>query len=111
MVMYSTSDQILSIFSKYKQTLIFSRSCVSFYFFQLSCVSEARKDPGEYWKSMMNDEAIPKAIGDLMDQNRASNSEKWDHFVRNFETKPNVIIYHSHHHVHSTQSEAETLEG
>ncbi|GFP95403.1 hypothetical protein PHJA_001684600 [Phtheirospermum japonicum] len=52
----------------------------------------------------MNGEALPKAIRDLFhDQTFASDSNmKMDRFVRNFDTKPNLIIYHSHHHhVHS----------
>ncbi|KAH6780034.1 hypothetical protein C2S52_011271 [Perilla frutescens var. hirtella] len=72
-------------------------------------VGDARKDhPGEYyWKNMMKDEAMPKAITDLMDQNPASDStNRDDHFVTNFETKPNVIIYHTH----SKQSELQPLE-
>ncbi|KAL8540261.1 hypothetical protein ACS0TY_001739 [Phlomoides rotata] len=67
----------------------------------LAYVSDARKDPGtEYWKSVMDEESMPKAITDLLHQNPTDT--KTERFVRNFETKPNVIIYHSNH-VHSVE--------
>ncbi|KAH6789343.1 hypothetical protein C2S51_004349 [Perilla frutescens var. frutescens] len=72
-------------------------------------VGDARKDhPGEYyWKNRMKDEAMPKAITDLMPQNPASDSTNWDHhFLTNFDTKPNVIIYHTH----SKQSQPQPLD-
>lgn len=79
---------------------------VSFLLNQLSSVIDARKDPGDYWKSMMNDEPMPKAITDLIHHDTAEES---NHFLRNFDTKPNVIIYHSH--VHSAKMKPSPLEG
>lgn len=67
------------------------------FIFQLAHIAVARKDPRDYWKNTMNGEPMPKAITDLFQQTPASDSTNSDHFVRNFETKPNVIIYHSHH--------------
>ncbi|KAL3651799.1 hypothetical protein CASFOL_004801 [Castilleja foliolosa] len=69
-------------------------------------VTGARNDPGSrYWKSLMNDEELPKAITDLLynQTNFASGSNmKMDRFVRNFSTDPVLIIYHSQHRfVHS----------
>ncbi|KAI3446092.1 hypothetical protein Pfo_002757 [Paulownia fortunei] len=81
----------------------FLLSLVSF-----ACITDARKDPRDYWKSKMNGEPMPKAIADLYHQNPASDSTNLDRFVRNFETKPNVIIYHSHH-VHSEKSKPSTI--
>ncbi|CAA2998968.1 Hypothetical predicted protein [Olea europaea subsp. europaea] len=71
----------------------------------ISSVIDARKDPGEYWKSIMNGEPMPKAITDrIQDSN---------HFMRNFDTKANVIIYHSHVHSAKTKpsSQEELCEG
>ncbi|KAK6159450.1 hypothetical protein DH2020_006764 [Rehmannia glutinosa] len=72
--------------------------------------TDARKDPrDDYWKISMNGQPMPKAITDLFDQN--SDSMNLDRFVRNFGTKPNVIIYHSHdHHVHSEESKPSTVD-
>ncbi|KAL6560785.1 hypothetical protein OROGR_004344 [Orobanche gracilis] len=60
-------------------------------------VIDASKDPGEYWKSVMNGEKMPKAITDLLGQNSASDFSNTNKFTTNFDTKPNLIIYHSHH--------------
>lgn len=60
----------------------------------------------------MDEETMPKAITDLLHQNPTSDpNTKTDHFVRNFDTKPNVIIYHSHHHVHSEKPKPSDIEG
>ncbi|KAL3843470.1 hypothetical protein ACJIZ3_000873 [Penstemon smallii] len=67
----------------------------------IAYVSDARKDPGEYWKNIMNGEPMPKAIKDLFNLNSASDfTTGMNHFARDFDTKPNVIIYHTNH-VHS----------
>lgn len=70
---------------------------------QLACVGGARRSPEEYWKSTMSDEEMPKTVRDLMSPNPTSDSIDLDRFVRNFETKPNVIIYHPRR-VHSEQA-------
>ncbi|KAK6946219.1 Organ specific protein [Dillenia turbinata] len=72
-------------------------------------IINARNTPGEYWKAVMNDQTMPEAIKGLINQDLAtvlsdekedchpsSKMKKGDWFVREFETKPNVIIYHSH---------------
>ncbi|XP_031264164.1 uncharacterized protein LOC116122461 [Pistacia vera] len=56
--------------------------------------SYARKEPGEYWKSLMKEQPMPKAIKDLLHQD--SEARKIDHFAKDFDVNPNVIIYHSH---------------
>lgn len=72
--------------------------------FQFAYVADARNGPGDYWKSVMNGETMPKAITDLVHQNPASDSDKkTDRFIRNFDTKANVIIYHSHDHIHNSE--------
>lgn len=79
--------------------------------FQFAYVSDARKGPGDYWKSVMAEEAMPKAIEDLLNMNPNSNSDtKTDIFVRNFDVKPNAIIYHSHDHTHAGKHKPSDVE-
>lgn len=78
-------------------------------FLQLVCVDGARRGPEEYWKSTMSDEDMPKTMRDLMSPNPTSDSIDLDRFVRNFETKPNVIIYHPRC-VHSEQLKPQALK-
>ncbi|XP_057783075.1 uncharacterized protein LOC131000934 [Salvia miltiorrhiza] len=67
-----------------------------------SYVCDARKDPGEVWKAVMDEETMPNAIKDLIDEGSSSNSNmKMDRFVRDFDVKPNVIIYHHREHAHT----------
>lgn len=58
--------------------------------FQFACVCEARKDPGEVWKAVMDEEAMPRAIKDLL---VVDSNSKMGRFVSNFDTNPNLIIY------------------
>uniref|UniRef100_A0A2N9IKT7 Organ specific protein n=1 Tax=Fagus sylvatica TaxID=28930 RepID=A0A2N9IKT7_FAGSY len=60
--------------------------------------NDARKDTGDYWKSIMKDQPIPEAIKDLIHQDPPylSDATKKDHFVKDFDVKPNAIIYHPH---------------
>ncbi|CAA0826435.1 Unknown protein [Striga hermonthica] len=69
-------------------------------------VTSARKGPGEYWKKVMNGEPMPEAIANLLRQSPSAelNSKSTTRFIRNFDTRPNVIIYHSHHHNHPQRS-------
>ncbi|XP_054785473.1 organ-specific protein P4-like [Prosopis cineraria] len=75
--------------------------CIIFFslllFVGLSC---ARKDAGDYWKNMVENQRVPEAIKDLLVQDSASQlseaENKKDRFDRDFDIKPNVIIYHSH---------------
>ncbi|EOX97317.1 hypothetical protein QUC31_015760 [Theobroma cacao] len=60
--------------------------------------NHARKEPGDYWKSVMKDQPMPEAIKGLLHQDPASalGSEKnMKHFVKDFDTKHSVIIYDS----------------
>ncbi|KAI5577248.1 hypothetical protein BDE02_09G100400 [Populus trichocarpa] len=60
-------------------------------------LNHARKEPREnYWKSMTKDQPIPGAIRDLFVQDPAAGADKMNHFVTDFDTKHNAIIYHSH---------------
>ncbi|KAK4798795.1 hypothetical protein SAY86_031121 [Trapa natans] len=55
----------------------------------------ARKDPaGDYWKKVMKDQPIPEAIKNLMvhPENRSNIRP----FLKEFDVRPNVIIYHTH---------------
>nr|GLL28480.1 dehydrodolichyl diphosphate synthase complex subunit nus1 isoform X2 [Ipomoea trifida] len=67
--------------------------------------AEARRDPGEYWDAMMNGDPMPKAITDLLFVNQDSSSSSKDRFVRDFDIKPNLIIYHSHVDVYPNKHE------
>ncbi|KAG5033703.1 hypothetical protein AAZX31_04G012700 [Glycine max] len=59
----------------------------------LSC---ARKDLGWYWKNVMKEQPMPQAIKDLVEDSQASAAGKKDRFIRDFDVKPNVILYHTH---------------
>ncbi|MED6179667.1 hypothetical protein PIB30_002995 [Stylosanthes scabra] len=75
----------------------------------------ARKElVDEYWKNMMMEQPMPESIKELIDEDdkeevlssSSSSSESEDvgkdhRFTRNFDIKPNVILYHTtHHHKH-----------
>ncbi|KAL5562638.1 hypothetical protein UlMin_032385 [Ulmus minor] len=64
----------------------------------LASTSYARKDVGDYWKNIMKDQPIPEAIKDLFHEDEPSlpSSSKTDRFVKDFDIRPNLIIYHSH---------------
>ncbi|KAM1348847.1 hypothetical protein PS2_003024 [Malus domestica] len=71
--------------------------------------SYARKDSGDYWKSVMNDQPMPEAIKDLFvhqDHEHQEPSKEKSHFVGDFDMRPNAIIYHGahHHQVPSTEN-------
>ncbi|KDP46237.1 hypothetical protein JCGZ_10077 [Jatropha curcas] len=62
-------------------------------------LSYARKVPEEYWKSIMKEQPIPKAIGDLfIEEDSGGNNSNYemDHFAKDFDTKAIAVIYHSH---------------
>ncbi|KAH7834493.1 hypothetical protein Vadar_016618 [Vaccinium darrowii] len=77
------------------------------FLFSSSC--DARKDPADYWKSIMKGEPMPEKIQRLVfHQDPSSLSKekikKWcsssaiinmEHFRKDFDTSPNLIIYHS----------------
>ncbi|XP_075112884.1 organ-specific protein P4-like [Nicotiana tabacum] len=63
--------------------------------------TNARKDPGEYWRAVMNDEPMPEAIKHLMPQHSVPLSiEKTDCYTlpstggEAFEPRPNLSVYH-----------------
>ncbi|XP_022947675.1 organ-specific protein P4-like [Cucurbita moschata] len=68
----------------------------------LANVSHARKEKGEYWKKVMKDEAIPEMLKELLfdDDSLVSSDAQSEHFMNNFDTHPNAIIYHSHGATH-----------
>ncbi|KAH7852011.1 hypothetical protein Vadar_019466 [Vaccinium darrowii] len=73
----------------------------------------ARKDPAaNYWKRVMKGEPMPKAIEEVLvhdhgaEISESKEKKRWDpsqinmaHFMRDFDTSPNVIIYHSHNNM------------
>ncbi|XP_041015853.1 organ-specific protein P4 [Juglans microcarpa x Juglans regia] len=61
-------------------------------------LSDARRDPGDYWKSIMKDQPIPEAIKGLLhrDLPYASDARENVHFLKDFDVTPNAIIYHAH---------------
>ena len=67
-------------------------------------LSYGRKQPaGDYWKSVMKEQPMPKALSDLFPQESAASdlsagASKMDHFVKDFDVKPTAILYHSDSH-------------
>ncbi|QCE16808.1 uncharacterized protein LOC114196295 [Vigna unguiculata] len=58
-------------------------------------LSSARKDLDGYWKETMKEQPMPEAIKDLIEDSQVSETGK-DRFIRDFDVKPNVILYHTH---------------
>ncbi|XP_061363603.1 organ-specific protein S2-like [Gastrolobium bilobum] len=69
---------------------------VFFFLLLVANLSYARKDQGDYWKNMMNDQPMPEAIRDLLVQDPKVSDAGKDHFIRDFDIKPNIILYHTH---------------
>ncbi|XVE48668.1 hypothetical protein DITRI_Ditri01bG0021000 [Diplodiscus trichospermus] len=77
----------------------------TFFAFSIFCflllfanLNYARKEPGDYWKSIMKDQPMPEAIKGLLHQDAAAamNSEKkMEQFVKDFDSRHSLIIYHS----------------
>jgi len=44
---------------------------------------------------MMNDQPMPEAIKELVQNQEVSDAWR-DNFIRDFDVKPNVILYHTH---------------
>ncbi|CDP01517.1 unnamed protein product [Coffea canephora] len=60
---------------------------------------DARRCPGDYWKSVMNEEPIPEVLSDILHQDTTSEPcEKetvdTDRLARDFDMRSSVIIYH-----------------
>nr|GMD14793.1 dehydrodolichyl diphosphate synthase complex subunit nus1 isoform X1 [Ipomoea batatas] len=67
--------------------------------------AEARRDSGEYWDAMMNGDPMPKAITDLLFVNQDPSSSPKDRFIRDFNIKLSLIIYHNHVDVYPKKHE------
>nr|XP_009800566.1 PREDICTED: uncharacterized protein LOC104246454 [Nicotiana sylvestris] len=70
---------------------------IFFLLFSLTWFGYARSDPEEYWKSVMNGDPMPKALTDLL-HNQYQDfpvERNKDRFLRDFDLKPNIIIYHN----------------
>ncbi|RVX12317.1 hypothetical protein CK203_010692 [Vitis vinifera] len=72
-------------------------------------IIDGRESPGEYyWKGMMKDQPMPEAVKELVDDpdfsfvsqenchTSCSGARERDHFVKDFDSRPNGIIYHGH---------------
>nr|GEX59260.1 hypothetical protein [Tanacetum cinerariifolium] len=77
--------------------------------------NEARSNPREYWRSIMKDEPMPKTIQDVLPLGDVEKINK-NIFMKNFDLKPNLIIYHTHvvineknHHIVSSSSSSNEL--
>ncbi|XP_028767943.1 organ-specific protein P4-like [Neltuma alba] len=91
-------------------------SIIFFSFLLFVSLSYARKDVGDYWKNVMQNQPVPEAIKDLVvkdspssELSEAENNKK-DRFVRDFDIKPNVIIYHSHDVPEKTKPSVKNLD-
>ncbi|XP_059651150.1 uncharacterized protein LOC132298815 [Cornus florida] len=73
--------------------------------------TDGRKEAADYWKSIMKEEPMPKAIQDLVGGDPSSFSNEntikghtelsESKFTKDFDTTPINILYHSHdHHDH-----------
>ncbi|RZB56972.1 hypothetical protein D0Y65_045882 [Glycine soja] len=45
---------------------------------------------------MMNDQPMPEAIKENCSSSTSIRCKNTDHFIRDFNIKPNVILYHTH---------------
>lgn len=102
---------------------------------QVAKSGDARKDPApaaaaDYWKSMMKGEPMPGAIEEILvhdhgaeisaskQKDEKKEKKRWDpskismaHFKRDFDTTPNMIIYHSHMGHHDQTHEKSLVKG
>ncbi|CAI8616922.1 unnamed protein product [Vicia faba] len=88
---------------------------ILFYLLLVADLSYARKDLGDYWKNMMNDEPMPEAIRELVQNPKVTDASK-DNFILDFDVRPNVILYHTHveskkQHAFVKNSEQEEFHG
>ncbi|KAE8706626.1 Cytochrome c oxidase bioproteinsis protein Cmc1-like isoform 1 [Hibiscus syriacus] len=62
-------------------------------------LSHARKEPGEYWRSVMKDEPMPEAIKGLIHEDPKGSAmdsgKKMKQLVRDFDSRHSLIIYHN----------------
>ncbi|CAL0334151.1 unnamed protein product [Lupinus luteus] len=67
-----------------------------FSFLLVTNLSYARQHQGEYWKNIMKEQPMPETIKDLLVQDLQVLDIGKDHFIRDFDIRPNVILYHTH---------------
>ncbi|CAL5212358.1 unnamed protein product [Lathyrus oleraceus] len=89
---------------------------ILFYLFLVADLSYASKDLGDYWKNMMNDEPMPEAIKELVQNPEVTDAGKNNNFILDFDVRPNVILYHTHveskkQHILVKNSEQEEFHG
>ncbi|KAJ8763509.1 hypothetical protein K2173_002392 [Erythroxylum novogranatense] len=63
----------------------------------------ARREPEDYWRNVMKDQPLPEAIKNLMAQDQT-------HLVKDFDTRSNAIIYHSHGHEQDKREDGSFVE-
>lgn len=51
--------------------------------------------PEEYWKSKMNGDPMPKALKDLLNDQYQDFPVERNKYLRDFDLKANIIIYHN----------------
>ncbi|XP_030523142.1 organ-specific protein S2 [Rhodamnia argentea] len=74
-------------------------------------VNDARESPGDYWRKIMKDQPMPESIRDLIHPESSSGNEKNSiGFVRDFDMRPNAIIYHGHGDAEDKQHYGENAE-
>ncbi|KAK8563152.1 hypothetical protein V6N13_018307 [Hibiscus sabdariffa] len=75
-------------------------SCLIFCFLLLFVnLIHARKEPVDYWRSVMKDQAMPEAIKGLLHEDPTGSGldsgKKMKQFVRDFDSRHSLIIYHN----------------
>ncbi|KAK8518639.1 hypothetical protein V6N13_018080 [Hibiscus sabdariffa] len=64
-------------------------------------LSHARKEPGDYWRSVMKDQPMPEAIKGLLHEDPTGSGSDpgkkmiMKQFVRDFDSRHSQIIYHN----------------
>ncbi|TYI95358.1 hypothetical protein E1A91_D02G274100v1 [Gossypium mustelinum] len=62
-------------------------------------LNHARKEPGEYWRSVMKDQPMPEAIKGLLHEDETGSGSgaemKMKQFVKDFDSRHSLIIYHN----------------
>ncbi|XP_039062981.1 organ-specific protein S2-like, partial [Hibiscus syriacus] len=62
-------------------------------------VSYGRKEPGDYWRSVMKDEPMPEAIKGLLHEDPKGSAmdpgKKMEQFVRDFDSRHSLIYHNS----------------
>ncbi|KAK8699198.1 hypothetical protein V6N13_115292 [Hibiscus sabdariffa] len=68
------------------------------FFLLFANFNHARKEPRDYWKSVMKEQPMPEAIKGLLHEDQASamdSGKKTNNFVKDFDSRHSFIIYHS----------------